>query len=479
VTYPDRYLELALGASVIVVVLAVTATELQVRSRARKGRPRRAGAEQVTRRFALLAVVCVFAGTLVWRIRTADQLAENPLDAAGLVRIAFDLTGLAFSLLAWNRLGRQRVAPTPKGRISPPMVYGAYVFVVVIGMYTAVKPLLVGFRAFELAVMPLAVAVVARSCTFDECLTLIKRILYCLIGSVVVSVLVFPAQALVPAAGGIYGYRLEGVLPAISQNTIGTIGLLLVAIGAGKPRFQKIPLALGLALIVLAQYRTGYIALGAMLVVFIICRWRTLGIAGAALLAYPLYLVAPMPALWQLWLRGEGENNAASLNGRTEYWARAIDVAERSPIIGTGLTSGTRFEVFSSMGDGIVSTIHSTWVEAYLGTGLVGVSLIAVLVLQAVCSAWSIRMLTLTPLLMVVALGVRSVTGSTIELAGGTSIIFALVATASWLQALALRASESRACQDAGHLLDRIPAVSGDRRRAMRATETVNVPGAK
>ncbi len=107
-------------------------------------------------------------------------------------------------------------------------------------------------------------------------------------------------------------------------------------------------------------------------------------------------------------------------------------MAERSPVIGVGLTSGTRFEVFPSLLLGETSTIHSTWVEAYLGTGLLGLSLIVALLVQFVVSSWRVRAVTLAPLLFACTIAVRSLTGTTIELAGSTAVLFALLATAAW-----------------------------------------------
>jgi hypothetical protein len=419
----------AFGLVGLFVAVVIAMNHLQHRPK----RPARDPEWARTRRYALLGVLSIVAGTMVWRIRSADDLASNPLDSAGIVRIFFDVLGVALSLHAWDRLGRSKNRK-PVAHWSPAFLYGVYVVIILAGMYPAVKPLLVGFRAFELSVMPLSVLVAARCFDLDECITIVKRILYVMTASIAASVALFPSEALTRVGGGLYGYRVQGVLPAIAYNSVGTIGLILIAIGAGRRRLELVPMIIGFALIVFSQYRTGFIGMGAMLAVWLIVRWRVVGAVVLGALAIPAYVIASSAAVATLWARGSNVAQVDDLNGRTEFWAQAFHVAERSPIIGVGLTSGTRYEVLDTINGGLISTIHSTWVEAYLGTGILGLAVVATLLLQFCINSWRVREHTLAPLLFAAGIAVRSITGTTYELAGKTAVIFALLAYAVWLE---------------------------------------------
>lgn len=429
-----KYALLGLGVALGFLVLSIYVAE----RRARPKRPPVSDAyHQQTRRVAMMALACIVAGTLVWRIRSADELAANPLDAAGMVRVAFDLLGLALSMMTWHRLGASGRASPGRGggRISPTVLYVLYVFVVTIGMATAVRPLLVGFRAFELAVVPLAVAAVARAYTFEEVLHIARKVLYAFTALIVLSVVLFGSLSLTPTAGGLLPFRLEPALPAISANSVGTFGAMLVALSVPGRKIQRWPLLVGVALVILAQYRTGMLAVAAMFVTYMVVRWRAIGVTILLALIGPAYWLLTSPAVAQIWLRGDTAGTVSTLTGRTAFWARALDVAERSPVIGTGLTSGTRYEVLPYFGFGETSTIHSTWIETYLGTGIMGLLLIAALFLQFAWSSWKLRAISMAPLLFAALIAVRSITGTTIELAGPTQILFALLAIATWRRA--------------------------------------------
>jgi O-antigen ligase len=154
----------------------------------------------------------------------------------------------------------------------------------------------------------------------------------------------------------------------------------------------------------------------------------------AILLIAPLAVLVVQSSLFiDAWVRGEtASHSIATLSGRTEYWSRAFEVVERSPIIGTGLSSGSRYEVLAQIGHSATSTIHNTWIEAYLGTGLLGTIALAFCFLYA----WKISIkytdISLVPLLVLVTITVRSITGTSIELASSTLLFFLMLIIALW-----------------------------------------------
>ncbi len=298
---------------------------------------------RTVRTTALAAVVALYCGTLVWRIRTINDVNENPLDLATLVRIGLHCLAGLIAVIAWQRMDRDRSDRT-RSRFSPAVLYAIYVFVVLLGMFTALKPYQVGFRAFEIAAVPIVAAVAARTFTLHECLNIVKWLAYATAASVGMSVIFFSDKAVV-AMHGIMPFRIQGVLPNLAANSVGTLGLVLVAIGAGAHKVNRWAVFLGVSLILLTQYRTGLLGLVAIIVTYSLVRWKFIAAVLVAGMAYPIYWLTTQPVFEQIWGRGEAESQTAALGGRTVFWAAAIRVADRSPIIGTGLTSGSRNEV--------------------------------------------------------------------------------------------------------------------------------------
>ena len=106
-----------------------------------------------------------------------------------------------------------------------------------------------------------------------------------------------------------------------------------------------------------------------------------------------------------------------SLDDRTVYWHASKPLIRERPYLGWGLNVGSR-RVLTSLGDNTVSTIHSTWIEALLGTGFTGAAFLALAFLTALGAAWRVRRqpVGVAVLGMLVFFCVRSITGPTTEL---------------------------------------------------------------
>jgi hypothetical protein len=76
----------------------------------------------------------------------------------------------------------------------------------------------------------------------------------------------------------------------------------------------------------------------------------------------------------------------------------------------------------------MTSTIHGTWIEALVGTGIIGSVLLALAYLTALGRAATTRWRV--GLVLLLLIGVRSLTGETIELFGFTSLLFGWVCAA-------------------------------------------------
>jgi O-antigen ligase len=147
----------------------------------------------------------------------------------------------------------------------------------------------------------------------------------------------------------------------------------------------------------------------------------------AVAIAGPIILARAQPYV----LRGQTEQRASELSGRVHFWQLAIPVWKESPVIGRGLLTASRFEVLDPAGLGRISTIHSAWIEALVGTGVAGTALLAGSVLVAWRRALAKALRKKGRLLAVVILttvSVESFTGSDFAIFGLGAMLFLLVA---------------------------------------------------
>ena len=393
-------------------------------------------------------VLLLLFSTLVFRQRDAQQLSANPLDQAALYRVA--CVGLAL-LLGWTALildrrgandhdGGQRLTTRPF------RLFSFYVVVVFAGALTSVSLFLTAYRGVELAVLLIVYGGAWR--TFGTAAARrVENVLYwwivASIASVWLGVFLFPHEAIVHIASPI-PWQIVGVYPAISSNGAGGLGGLLALwslsrlweerdTGATASRLLIAMAALGFVTLIAAQYRTGYAATTLGLVVLLALR-RRLALAGllflvaiVVVIAGPIILARAQPYV----LRGQTEQRASELSGRVHFWELAIPVWKESPLIGRGLLTASRFEVLEANGLGQISTIHGTWIEALVGTGIAGTALLAgsVLVTWRRALAEALRVNgRLLPIVIITIVSVQSVTGSDFAVFGLSTMLFMAVA---------------------------------------------------
>jgi len=393
--------------------------------------------------FLEIPVLLLLLVTLSFRARTAEALAEDPLDPQALFRLACTLGAFLLGALALLR------PPTPRQEVRltslPVRAYLLYACVAAAGILTSAFPLITGYRVLELFAMLVVLAGAYR--TFGRAaLSRIERMLYwyamALLGSAWLGVLLFPSLALDPVASPV-PYQIQGVVPAVSSNTIGTLGVILaiwslVRLTAPESeifpsrRVAAVGVVLGLASLLGAQYRTGYAALLVAVALLLLFRRKFLlsGLVVALTVAALIWVPALGRATVPLLLRGADVERATRLSGRITWWELAIPVWRESPVIGAGLQTATRFEVLAA-NERDVSNVHSTWVEALVGTGIAGLALLAAALLvtwrRAARLAW-LRGGRMLPAMLLALITVRSLTGGGIEQGGDTSMLFLALA---------------------------------------------------
>jgi len=376
------------------------------------------------------------------RPRSAQSLAENPLDATGLIKVAAVAVALVIGCVAYATC-RTPTRPFPAAF----RLFGLYAAAVFLGISASVDPRLTAYRGLELAA-GVAVVSAAYRRYGREAVKRIERLLYgataVLLVLVWLDVLLVPSRALANASASPLRWQIQGVYPPIASNGVGTLGLVLalwslarlLARSAGD-RINRtataLLAALGVATLVAAQYRTGYVAFAFGLAVLLAVRGRAL-LAVAAVGAAAVFAFSSAGSVVgrsePFLLRGQTTAQAAQLSGRFYLWHHALPFWRASPVFGRGLLTSTRLEVLPSIGYPDTATIHGTWIEALVGTGVVGTALLAASLLVLLQRALSVALRDgrVIPVVLVVAMLVRSTTGSSVESLGLGALLLLVLA---------------------------------------------------
>jgi O-antigen ligase len=395
-------------------------------------------------------LVLLLASTLVWRTRGATALATNPLDSAAQLRIAMVAAAALLGFFAFFSPPRPEATPRERLTTLPFRLYLAYLAVVIVGIPFSVKPLLTSYRALELAVGCIVLLGAYRALG-NAAARRIEATIYwfsiALLGSVWIGRFLDPARALArPTDTAVpLKWELQGVYPSMAANTVGALGAL-VAIWSlsryfnprryGGRRWVALALTLGgVVSIIAAQYRTGYLAFTAGALVIFWLRKRSLFVV---LLATAILILAWSPSLigsaQPYVLRGQTTQEASQLSGRVDFWSAAVPVWERSPVVGRGLWTASRYEVLAPLGFDTTASVHSTWVEALVGTGVLGLGLLLASVLETLRRAWKAARASpwapIGPLALMVMLTVRSLTGNLFESFGHEQLVFLAIVLA-------------------------------------------------
>jgi O-antigen ligase len=388
------------------------------------------------RRAVGVAWVLLVVSTFVWRDRSTSSLVSNPLDSAALLRVALVA---AAALLLFAVLLR---APLGPGLPLAVKFLLAYVGVGFVAAAASPLPLFAGYRVAELLVGVAAVVAVATT-RVDGWTKPLNLVLVCL-GAIVavawVEAVVLPSRAWEPRFG-FGGYVLTGAVPSFSSNTLGEYGAILAVwsiaqLGSAYPRPVLWTAAFGgIVTVVATQYRTGAVAFIAALA-YILWQRRKPAFAFAVVAGALLVLASGQ---WNA-LRDRTEfvfargnpGAVGTLDSRTIFWRAAEPYIRDRPVIGWGLNVEAR-AVLTSIGRGRTSTIHGTWIEALLGTGIAGTMLLAFAFLALLAAALSNeRGAHRTALVAIwIVLAVRSITGGTIELFNLESLLFGALALAA------------------------------------------------
>lgn len=376
-----------------------------------------------------LPILLLVASTLGYRQRSTGSLQQNALDSVAALRLGLVLLSLviATSLLMRPRTSEKSVVSLPGAYY----VFCIYIVVAGCGAAFATSTSLALYRVFELSAAVLVLLSIwwQGNEAVQRSFHLIYWVMCALIASVWLGVLLVPSRALVAVSSPI-PTQIQGVIPSIASNGVGTLGGLVALWSAAElldrsdwlsRRVAVVWMLVGAATLVAAQYRTGYAAAAAGLSVLLFMRGRV-ALAGVALLgtiAVVTFGGSLVARTEPVLLRGDPVALASQLSGRATYWELAIPVWRSSPLVGRGLSSASRLDVLGPAGFTDTSTVHSTWVEALVGAGAIGAGLLGLFLLITLMKAIYLgvrRRVSSSAAVIVAFIVIRSITGTTIEI---------------------------------------------------------------
>ncbi|MGO8792279.1 MAG: O-antigen ligase family protein [Terriglobia bacterium] len=327
-----------------------------------------------------------FVSALVFRIRSASEIAAEPLDGWAIFRVAVDMV-VAFILLGRLALRRTHwVGSMIRGTVGALSVFG---LVCLASTAWSVFPPWTLYKSLEYLVdIALLAAILETLDSIDEFRDLFNWT-WALYGLLLLSVwmgaVIWPKEALFSTnfQGGTLGMRLQGVMPALSANDVGTfaaiIGLLALArlLPAIEERYNKpwygLLLLASLVTMVCSQTRTAIagFALGALLIM-IFTRRKGIGTMLTFVAAPIIGIVATGGLIWSYLARGQTEEQLSTLSSRAQWWSFAWQTFLEHPLTGFGAYAAGRFAVLAKLGLGDTSTMHSDYLEITVGTSIWG-----------------------------------------------------------------------------------------------------------
>lgn len=322
---------------------------------------------------------------LTWRIRGASEIASQPVDAWAAVRIGIDMV-VAFILPGRLALRRTHwLGSMLRGLVGALTVFG---LVCLASTAWSVFPTWTLYKSVEYLIDIALLAAILESLDSPLQFRNLFNWTWTLYGGLLLSVwlgtLLWPHEAFygqILQRGAALESRLQGVLPAISSNDVGTYAAILGLVSltrlfpASRERFPKpwyILLLIGsLVTMVLAQTRTAFagFAFGGLFILL----YSKRGKLGALL----TFVVAPVLALatmggliWSFLERGQTEAQLATLSSRAQWWSFAWQTFLERPLTGFGAYAAGRFAVLAKLGLGETSTLHSDYLDVLVGTGI-------------------------------------------------------------------------------------------------------------
>jgi O-antigen ligase len=328
--------------------------------------------------------VLLFLSMLIFRVRSTGQIEQSATDAWAFYRIL--LVSLVGTMLM-VKFGIQRVSPSAMTR-GMTGIYLGYCVLGLISTLWSVFPAWTLYKSTEYLVdvllLAAAVSAVRRKEEFRTFFDLSYWLFLGLLLTVWAGAVFWPKLAFQPSRGLIH-FQLFGVIPVVHTNSVGEYGAILAAISIlriyfGRGRNQRALYLFGFAIsaaaMVLSQTRSAMAGFLVALILVFYAITPKFAVAATAAAALGLSLMAATAALiLKFFERGQSEALLASASGRLDWWQAAWKIFEQHPWVGSGSQAAARFLVLARI-DSSPSNLHNSFLEALIGTGIVGLFLL-------------------------------------------------------------------------------------------------------
>ncbi|HEY3176813.1 MAG TPA: O-antigen ligase family protein [Candidatus Polarisedimenticolia bacterium] len=189
-------------------------------------------------------------------------------------------------------------------------------------------------------------------------------------------------------------WRLGGSLfPPTKLSAVGGIlaMLSLVDIMQGvATRSTKAIFAFSLGTMVASVGRGGILAAGVAMVIVVALYQRIRLAMSLAALTGVVFALVPGTASgsWEVLSRRQGLDEIATLTGRVPLWETALDLIKERPLLGWGYVSGSRVTLIATFRKWQAVDAHNAFLQALLTLGVVGLSIVLVLLWKVMLRAW-------------------------------------------------------------------------------------------
>jgi O-antigen ligase len=348
-------------------------------------------------RWMYLAWALLLGATSTWTLTRDTRLSVEEAGSGNFVRMGFLMLGMLVILLVAAQYRFVLTSELAKGSLGILFVFSLWGLA---STLWSVLPASTLYKSVEYSTMFVLFALTASLITLtirnsrDQMLAL-KSIfdwnwflIFVLLLTVYLGVVALPEYAIMQDVG-MLGFSLSGALPAISANGVGQLAAILGVVALvrmlHRPRstIMYVPVLLGcLVTMVLSQSRSPILAfvLAAAVVLIASRRFGILALLGGA--ASVVMLSAYGQTIHEFMRRDQSEGNLQTLSGRTTYWESSLEAVRDAWLNGYGANAGGKY-ILSALGEG-ASTVHNTYVEVLLDTGVVGLALL----LAGVVVAW-------------------------------------------------------------------------------------------
>lgn len=397
--------------------------------------------------FTYLPLYFVFLSSIVLGIRDYSEIESSPISVEVIHKIIF--MSLAFFLIFMYLSLRRKLFVKLQ---LPLLLYFIYILLAIFSLIQSKLLEYSGWKIFEISTT-FFLAIYIMGTSKNQANLAIKwyettlKIIFFIVALAIVGLIISPSNALKPPTSigeAFLNYQLIGYIINTNPNSLGMLSAILLIVSICRlslsphqfsRKYWGMIAISAFFVMVLAQSRTSWIAIGIAMILFILL--------SPIKIQYRIFLTTLICIIWYFgaqiftayFQRGSPHSLIVNLSGRTEYWTFAWDIIKENKFIGSGFGEGPRV-ILSTYGAGTASTLHSDYFDSAASVGIAGGLLIfcvfASSILYLFKNRYSIfvaysKSYWMEFLLITLMLWIRSFTGTCIAIFNYFLIIFMVI----------------------------------------------------